>query len=243
MKKLKAITASLLLAFTSSAFAQLIISDTAPSSLAVSLQNDPALLSYLTANTTSFTSGGTLFEQTPNFAIGDFVIGNGVDGRFFATVAFLDRDSLRPNHFGVDEATQGYMVGGIALFEDYGNEDEPVAKRIDSDTYTTINFWHSTSKPGYTGNYFHDDAGTFRTWTSFNSTTNELNVLFGIDDLRNGGPLVDDNDFNDGAFLVTFNLTPVSFEAVPEPSTYGLIAAGLLLAGAFYRRRQMAGMA
>lgn len=220
------------------ASAQLIVVPVPTSPLATALQSDPALLSYLTSNTASFNSGGFLFEQQANFALGDFLVSTTTEGAFFADVSFLGRDSLRPNHFGVTTDGTGYGAGGVSLWNDYvAPSDFVVSYRLSSVAEIAIDFWHYADKAGQQVTRFHNDADV-RTWTAFDSESSMLHVFLGWDD-QNGVPVgVDDNDYNDGAFLISFNLEPVAFEnPVPEPSTYALWGAAMLLGVVAYRKR------
>lgn len=221
------------------ASAQLIVAPIPTDSLALSLQADPTLLSHLTANTLSFESGGVLWEQQANFSLGSFIIGNGTEGGFYADVSFLGRESLRPNHFGVTDEGLGFENGGTVLFNDYvAPDDFATSFRITANDYRAADFWFYADKEGQQVTYFHDHVNV-RTWTAFDSDAGLLHVLFGWDD-QNGVPVgVDDNDYDDGGFKVTFNIDPTALDVtpVPEPSTYALWGGAMLVAAVAYRRR------
>ncbi len=221
-------------ALASAAFGQLIITNEPTHAIPFSLQgNGATLLTYAETSQPSFTAAGLEFSLISNYNVGDIVVGNGVDGEFFANVTFLARESLRPNHFGVTDATLGgYGTGGTTLYFDYSGSDFGVTKHITAATYTDLNFWHYTDKPGYEGTFFQNEVLSFRTWEAIDVDANRIYTLFGIDDLRSNAI-----DFDDGIFLVERNLFPVAFESpVPEPSTYGLIGAVALLGLVAYRR-------
>lgn len=221
-------------ALSSAAFGQLIISNQATSGVASALQADSAnLLAYAEVSQATFTSAGLEFSLVSNYNIGDIVLGNGVDGEFFANVSFLGRESLRPNHFGVSDNALGlYSAGGETLFLDYTVADFVITKHITAATYTEANFWHYTDKPGYEGTFFLNENLTFRTWEAIDVDANRIYTQFWVDDLRTAAI-----DFNDGGFLVERNLLPVAFEnPVPEPSTFALFGAVGLMVGVIARR-------
>ena len=223
------------LALVSTSLGQIIITNQATSGVAAAFQAQSAtLLTYAETSNPSFTAAGLSFSLVSNYSLGQITVGNGVNGSFFANVSFLGRESLRPNHFGVDDGVDGYLSGGQALFLDYTNADFAVTKNLTAAAYTSANFWHYADKPGYTGNYFLDDSLSFRTWEAVDVDANRVYTIFGIDDLRSAFI-----DFDDGLFLVERNLLPVSTDnPVPEPSTYALMGAGLLVAAILYRRRK-----
>lgn len=224
-------------ALSSAAFGQLIINSQATSGVALTLQaGGPTILSYTETSAPSFTAAGLEFSLISNYALNDIVVGNGVDGSFFANVSFIGRESLPTNNFGVSDAGLGLYGGtGITLFSAY-NVALPYAttKNITAATYTEANFWHARDEAPYNGTFFMDDVLSFRTWEAIDTDANRIYTIFGIDDLRSAAI-----DFNDGVFLVERNLNPVDFDnPVPEPSTYGLIGAGILLAVVALRRKR-----
>lgn len=226
--KLLAIS-SIALALAVPAFAQLQLASVPTSNPALTMQSDPLLLSYLTSDTTEFTTAGITFTNVSNYSLGDIVIGSGDLGTFNAQVSYLGRESVDTNWFGVQD---GFGTS-TALYAPYNEASEPISYSLTSDTYTTIDFWHSDLVAPYTGTFWMDDDQSFRTWEAIDVANNMIYTIFGIDDRR-----VSFVDFDDGAFLVSRNLNPVGLEPVPEPSTYGLMGAGALLALALYRRRK-----
>jgi hypothetical protein len=224
-------------ALSSAAFGQLIVNSQATSGVALALQaGGPTILSYAEVSQPSFTAAGLEFSLISNYALNDIVIGNGVDGAFFANVSFLGRESLPTNNFGVSDAGLGIYGGtGMTLFSAY-NVALPYSTtmNITAATYMEANFWHARDESPYNGTFFMDDVLSFRTWEAIDTDANRIYTIYGIDDLRSAAI-----DFNDGVFLVERNLSPVAFEnPVPEPSTFGLMGAGILLAVAAYRRKR-----
>lgn len=215
------------------AHAQLISVNQATNATVTAIQGD-LNLDWLTTDVASFTAGGILFEAIPNPFLGDFVVGTGELGLFYAEISFLGRESLRPNHFGVSSEGGGYLAAdSITLFNDYTDADKPITRRLTAAEYTVADFWHYADKPGFTGSFYQDEALSFR-WWSYTDTVNNLQYsLGGIDDLRTSVI-----DFDDGAFLIVTNTVGIAFEdsAVPEPSTYGLFGAAALLALVYFRK-------
>lgn len=225
LNKLGGLTAILLLTLAT-ANAQLISNTIATNATVDSIRTDLDL-NWLTTNTPAFVAGGLAFESIPNPALGDFAVGNGELGEFYAEVSFLGRDSLRPNHFGVSSEGGGYLApDSITLFLDYTDADFPFTKRLTAAEYTVADFWHYADKPGFDGSYFQDDSVSFRAWQHIDVTNNLQYTLFGIDDLRSEAI-----DFNDGAFLVVTNTVGIALEQppVPEASTFGLMGAAFLV--------------
>lgn len=224
LKLFGGITAILLLTLAT-ASAQLTSTTIATSSTVNAIRSD-LNLNWLTSNTPSFTAGGILFESIPNPLLGDFAVGVGELGEFYAEVSFLGRDSLRPNHFGVSSEGGGFTApDSITLFFDYTSADFPLTKRLTADAYTVADFWHYRDQVGYTGSFYQDDNLSFRTWQYVDVDANLQYTLFGIDDLRS-----EQIDFNDGAFLVVTNTVGIALQnPVPEPSTFGLIGAAILV--------------
>lgn len=219
----------------SAAFGQLIVSSQATAGLGATLQaSNGTVLSYAETSTPAFSIAGLDFSLISNYNLGDIVLGNGVDGEFFANVTFIGRESLPVNNFGVSDASLGLFGGtGITLFANYnGTLPYGVTQHITAATYTEANFWHFREGAPYEGTFFMDETLSFRTWEAIDVDANRIYTVFGIDDLRTAAI-----DFNDGVFLVERNLLPVAFESpVPEPSTYGLIGAVALLGLVAYRR-------
>lgn len=240
---------SLFLAFiglSGAASAQLMTTAITTNALGLAMQADNALLGHLTASSVSFQSGGVTWTQVSNYSLGAFMVGNTPGGPLYADVTFVGRDSLRPNHFGVSSnGTSGYNTGGLTLFNDYNAaEDFPSSYRVSAASLTQANFWHFADKTGERFDYWQNDISSVRTWQSFNAQTGIRSVLLSWDDLHGTGPLVDDQDYNDGAFKIDFNTLfpsegPLPGDvAVPEASTYGLVGAGLMLGAVYLRQRK-----
>lgn len=220
---------SLALAFALPASAQLTVTSQATSNPALALQADGALLGYLQTNAASFTSAGLTFFNIGNPMLGDYVIGSGDLGTYFADVSYLQKESVDRNFFGVQD---GYGTS-VGLYTPYDDSQRPASFHLSSATYTTVDFWHADQVAPFLGTYWQDDPASFRAWEAVDVEANRIYTIFGIDDRRSQL-----QDWNDGSFLITRNLNPIALEPVPEPSTYGILGAAALLGLALIRRRR-----
>lgn len=173
----------------------------------------------------SFNFGGLTFNNIPNLDVlptSDIQVGAG----FFADVIFLAKDSADSNNIGSESSLLG--ASNQVLYAGYG-AGSTQAWRITANTPTDLIFWHQDTSWDNI-KYTMNDPLHFTTFTA--ADANFQYYIFGIDD--RGTTL---QDFDDGVFGVRLNLQPVGdIVPVPEPSTYGLIAGGALLALVTFRR-------
>ncbi len=171
----------------------------------------------------AFNYAGLSFNAIPNLGSSpsDLQVGAG----FFADVIFLGKDSADNNTFGSESTLLG--VGNQALFPTYGPASTN-SWTISAAAATDLIFWHQDNSMGGI-KYDMSDILAFTTFTA--SDVNYTYYIFGIDDRRTSL-----QDFDDGVFGVRLNNQPIGIEAVPEPSTFGLIGGAALLGIVSYRR-------
>ncbi|OAM88685.1 hypothetical protein AW736_15750 [Termitidicoccus mucosus] len=141
----------------------------------------------------------------------------------------------------VTDVTSGNPVSGYEHVVNYGAGE-------------TLDFFVNSGGPvgegglfyafGLSNEYAGTDASIHTYWALASVLTNYWDgsawvtdfvptILVGYEDARNDQGIYDE-DFND--FVVAFQFLPAQQTAVPEPSTYGLIGASVLLGLVGYRR-------
>lgn len=222
-KKL-AVFSALALALVSSAFAQLIVTPQGATSLATSINasaSDQTKLDTIgTTMPASVTIGGLEFSLIPN--LDTYTVSPG----FFADVSFVGRNEVDVDNLFV-QATVG---APISLYSPWTESSKAVSFHLTGNTDFSLMFQDSSF--GSHSLFSQSDPLSVVFYEAIDVAHNRLIDLLLVDDRR-----TEYIDFNDGRFLVETNLNPVGIEPVPEPSTYGLIGASVLLGLVAFRRR------
>ncbi len=173
---------------------------------------------------TSFSKNGLTFNLIPNLdptPPSDLRVGGG----FTADVEFLAESHADSDVFGGESNLLGLSNQVLYNFGPATN----TTWHISAAAPTDLVFWTQDLSFGPGTKFNMSDPQHFRTFTA--SDLNFTYYIFGIDD--RGTQLV---DYNDGVVGVRINNQPVGLEAVPEPSTYGLMGAAALLGLVAFRR-------
>lgn len=167
----------------------------------------------------SFNYAGLTFNNIPNLdptSPSDLQVGDG----FFADVVFLAKDSADSNNIGSESSLLG--ASNQILYANYG-AGSTLTWHITAATATDLIFWHQDTSMDNV-KYTMDDPVHWTTFTA--SDIDWTYYIFGLDDRGQMSPGL--QDYDDGVFGIRINNQPVGIEAVPEPSTYGIIGCGLL---------------
>jgi len=211
------------LAFGLSAHAQLSVTAQGPTIFASTVQAsivDQATLDTVgSISPPSFVLGGLTFNAIANPS--SYALGEG----FFADISYVGQSKIDVNNLFVENQNTAVVTG---LYTPYSAASVSDGFRLTGeDSFSLV---HQDTSFAGGPLIWQSDVSHFKFYEAVDFVNNLLIDLVLIDD--RGSQFV---DFNDGRFLVEQNLNPVGIP-VPEPSTYGLIGAGALLALAIGRR-------
>lgn len=243
MKLRNAFLSVLALAASSTAFSQLTYVEQTPAHAWIQdIRSEPSDVALLTNGV--FTVGDlnaslvslpalTWTDETGNLGVGNSPGFNpfhvGFNGSFDVKIelGYIAKESVDNNTFsalGVNNQVlyANYGVGSVSSWTISGP-----ATGIEYVTFSHHDAFNGVVGDHANGNVFH----------VFSASTDVYDYyIFAIDD--RGATPGSDRDYDDGIFFVRINTGPVDIPnvPVPEPSTYGMIGAGALLALVAYRR-------
>lgn len=231
------------LCVTLPSYAQLTSMHDLRSTEATAISSDTAFINEIkdpnVVGATSYVAGGLTFSLVPNLSLDSMSVGTTPAGIFEANVSYIYSSENDTDSFGVTDASlKGETNGGIGIFNPFtGNValDQTFSVLITDPTNTSaLNFWANDAQ--YPGTVFQNSSN-FLTYQGVDLANNQIDTLFFYDDRNNHDPATIDH--NDGIFLIQENLLPIGLNPVPEPATYGMWAAALMLCIIAYSKRSL----